>query len=119
MLPVSPPGLFLLWARSGGPRVFCGEAGSGPRRDSSWTNPWPFCPQLRFRFGDVFSLQLAWKPVIVVNGLAAVREALVNHSEDTSDRPWMPIYEHLGLGPRSQGNLQQWQEWKTGGGRGR
>ncbi|XP_047404167.1 cytochrome P450 2D14-like isoform X1 [Sciurus carolinensis] len=59
--------------------------------------------KLRFRFGDVFSLQLAWKPAIVLNGLAAVREALVNHSEDTSDRPWMPIYEHLGLGPHSQG----------------
>uniref|UniRef100_A0A8D2ASL1 Cytochrome P450 n=1 Tax=Sciurus vulgaris TaxID=55149 RepID=A0A8D2ASL1_SCIVU len=59
--------------------------------------------KLRFRFGDVFSLQLAWKPAIVLNGLAAVREALVNHSEDTSDRPWMPVYEHLGLGPRSQG----------------
>uniref|UniRef100_A0A8D2AQ24 Cytochrome P450 2D6 n=1 Tax=Sciurus vulgaris TaxID=55149 RepID=A0A8D2AQ24_SCIVU len=60
--------------------------------------------KLRFRFGDVFSLQLAWKPAIVLNGLAAVREALVNHSEDTSDRPWMPVYEHLGLGPRSQGH---------------
>nr|XP_026238516.1 cytochrome P450 2D15-like [Urocitellus parryii] len=58
---------------------------------------------MRFRFGDVFSLQLAWKPVIVLNGLAAMREALVNHSEYTSDRPWMSIYEHLGLGPRSQG----------------
>ncbi|XP_077908768.1 cytochrome P450 2D17-like isoform X1 [Ictidomys tridecemlineatus] len=59
--------------------------------------------KMRFRFGDVFSLQLAWKPVIVLNGLAAVREALVNHNEYTSDRPWMPIYEHLGFGPRSQG----------------
>ncbi|KAM5174511.1 cytochrome P450 2D14-like [Callospermophilus lateralis] len=59
--------------------------------------------KMRFRFGDVFSLQLAWKPVIVLNGLAAVREALVSHNEDTSDRPWRPIYEHLGFGPRSQG----------------
>nr|XP_040137727.1 cytochrome P450 2D16-like [Ictidomys tridecemlineatus] len=32
--------------------------------------------KMRFRFGDVFSLQLAWKPVIVLNGLAAVREGL-------------------------------------------
>ncbi|XP_058430196.1 cytochrome P450 2D17 isoform X2 [Marmota monax] len=62
--------------------------------------------KMRFRFGDVFSLQLAWKPVIVLNGLAAVREALVNHSEYTSDRPWMSIYDHLGLGPRSQGKFQ-------------
>ncbi|VTJ57319.1 Hypothetical predicted protein [Marmota monax] len=50
--------------------------------------------KMRFLFGDVFSLQLAWKPVIVLNGLAPVREALVNHSEYTSDRPWMSIYDH-------------------------
>lgn len=59
--------------------------------------------QLRRRFGDVFSLQIAWTPAVVINGLAAVREALVNHSEDTSDRPPMPVYEHLGFGPRSEG----------------
>uniref|UniRef100_A0A667FQH0 Cytochrome P450 family 2 subfamily D member 6 n=1 Tax=Lynx canadensis TaxID=61383 RepID=A0A667FQH0_LYNCA len=59
--------------------------------------------RLRRRFGDVFSLQLAWTPVVVLNGLEAVREALVYHSEDTADRPPMPIYEHLGFGPRSQG----------------
>uniref|UniRef100_A0A0P6J9C2 Cytochrome P450 n=1 Tax=Heterocephalus glaber TaxID=10181 RepID=A0A0P6J9C2_HETGA len=61
------------------------------------------CYKLRNRFGDVFSLQLAWKPVVVVNGLQAVREALVNHSEDTADRPPMPIYEHLGLRQNSTG----------------
>ncbi|XP_023558420.1 cytochrome P450 2D17-like [Octodon degus] len=61
------------------------------------------CRKLRGRFGDVFSLQLAWTPVVVLNGLVAVREALVNHSEDTADRPPMPIYEHLGIGQHSQG----------------
>ncbi|KAM6162470.1 LOW QUALITY PROTEIN: cytochrome P450 2D17-like [Erethizon dorsatum] len=58
--------------------------------------------KLRRRFG-VFSLQLAWKPVVVVNGLEAVREALVDHSVDTADRPPMPIYEHLGFRPNSRG----------------
>ncbi|KAM5287665.1 cytochrome P450 2D17-like [Ctenodactylus gundi] len=59
--------------------------------------------KLRHRFGDVFSLQFVWKPVVVLNGLAAVREALVNHSEETADRPPLPIYAHLGVGQRSQG----------------
>uniref|UniRef100_A0A2I3HGT4 Cytochrome P450 n=1 Tax=Nomascus leucogenys TaxID=61853 RepID=A0A2I3HGT4_NOMLE len=59
--------------------------------------------QLRHRFGDVFSLQLAWTPVVVLNGLAAVREALVTCGEDTADRPPAPIYQVLGIGPRSQG----------------
>ncbi|PNI48621.1 CYP2D7 isoform 3 [Pan troglodytes] len=64
----------------------------------------PYCfDQLRRRFGDVFSLQLAWTPVVVLNGLAAVREAMVTRGEDTADRPPAPIYQVLGFGPRSQG----------------
>ncbi|XP_077804180.1 cytochrome P450 2D6 isoform X2 [Macaca mulatta] len=64
----------------------------------------PYCfDQLRRRFGDVFSLQLAWTPVVVLNGLAAVREALVTCGEDTADRPPVPINQVLGFGPRSQG----------------
>uniref|UniRef100_A0A2K5W112 Cytochrome P450 family 2 subfamily D member 8 n=1 Tax=Macaca fascicularis TaxID=9541 RepID=A0A2K5W112_MACFA len=63
----------------------------------------PYCfDQLRRRFGDVFSLQLAWTPVVVLNGLAAVR-ALVTCGEDTADRPPVPINQVLGFGPRSQG----------------
>ncbi|KAM6216496.1 uncharacterized protein ACDL77_010072 [Rhynchocyon petersi] len=62
--------------------------------------------QLRRRFGDVFSLQLAWTPVVVINGLEAVREALVLRSEDTADRPPSPVDEFVGFGPRSQGVIQ-------------
>uniref|UniRef100_G1S165 Cytochrome P450 n=1 Tax=Nomascus leucogenys TaxID=61853 RepID=G1S165_NOMLE len=63
----------------------------------------PYCfDQLRRRFGDVFSLQLAWTPVVVLNGLAAVREAMVTRGEDTADRPPVPITQILGFGPRSQ-----------------
>lgn len=51
----------------------------------------------------MFTLHLAWTPIVVLNGLDAVREALVYHSEDTADRPPMPIYEHLGFKPYSQG----------------
>ncbi|KAI5137900.1 Cytochrome P450 2D6 [Manis pentadactyla] len=66
----------------------------------------PHCiNRLRRRFGDVFSVQMAWTPVVVLNGLAAVREALVDRGEDTSDRPPMPLTELLGFGPRSQGKL--------------
>ncbi|XP_057597700.1 cytochrome P450 2D14 isoform X1 [Hippopotamus amphibius kiboko] len=59
--------------------------------------------QLQRRFGDVFSLQQVWTPVVVLNGLAAVQEALVYRSQDTSDRPPWTVYEHLGYGPRSEG----------------
>ncbi|XP_045869941.1 cytochrome P450 2D15 [Meles meles] len=70
--------------------------------------------QLRQRFGNVFTLHLAWTPVVVLNGLDAVREALVYHSEDTADRPPMPIYEHLGFKPHSQGVImaRYGREWR-------
>ena len=51
----------------------------------------------------MFSLQQVWTPVVVLNGLAAVREALVYRSQDTADRPPPAVYEHLGYGPRAEG----------------
>uniref|UniRef100_A0A8C5Y224 Cytochrome P450 family 2 subfamily D member 93 n=1 Tax=Microcebus murinus TaxID=30608 RepID=A0A8C5Y224_MICMU len=55
--------------------------------------------QLRRRFGDVYSLQLASEPAVVLNGLEAVREALVKHNEDTADRPPSSVSQHLGHRP--------------------
>ncbi|KAM4881130.1 cytochrome P450 2D17-like [Thomomys bottae] len=76
----------------------------------------PYCfYKLQQRFGEVVSLQMAWRPVMVLNGLEAVHEALVKHNEDTADRPPMPVYKYLGFGPRSQGVImarysQAWRE---------
>uniref|UniRef100_A0A8C0XR11 Uncharacterized protein n=1 Tax=Castor canadensis TaxID=51338 RepID=A0A8C0XR11_CASCN len=53
-----------------------------------YNTPYSFY-KLRRRFGNVFSLQLAWKPVVVLNGLAAVREALVTRNEGHR-RPFRP-----------------------------
>uniref|UniRef100_H0UZC7 Cytochrome P450 n=1 Tax=Cavia porcellus TaxID=10141 RepID=H0UZC7_CAVPO len=64
------------------------------------------CYKLRHQFGDVFSLQFAWTPVVVVNGLAAMREALVNDKEDTSDRPPLATNELIGFGPKAQGVIR-------------
>ncbi|CAO2601520.1 Cytochrome P450 2D20 [Lemmus lemmus] len=64
--------------------------------------------ELRQRYGDKFSLQMALNPMVVINGLKAVREVLVTCGEDTADRPPIPIFEHLGFGPKSRGkSLQQ------------
>nr|XP_020143395.1 cytochrome P450 2D17-like isoform X6 [Microcebus murinus] len=59
--------------------------------------------KLRRRFGDVYSLQLASKPAVVLNGLEAVREALVKHNEDTADRPPSSVSQHLGHRPHAEG----------------
>nr|AAA41043.1 cytochrome P450 [Rattus norvegicus] len=59
--------------------------------------------KLQHRYGDVFSLQKGWKPMVIVNRLKAVQEVLVTHGEDTADRPPVPIFKCLGVKPRSQG----------------
>ncbi|XP_059103286.1 cytochrome P450 2D3-like isoform X2 [Peromyscus eremicus] len=59
--------------------------------------------KLQQRYGDVFSLQMAWKPMVVINGLKAVREVLVNRGEDTSDRPPIPMFQHMGFGHKATG----------------
>ncbi|XP_051016017.1 cytochrome P450 2D3-like [Acomys russatus] len=71
--------------------------------------------KLRHCYGDVFSLQMGWKPVIVISGLRAVQEVLVTCGEDTADRPRIPAYENLGFGPKSRGVIlesygPQWRE---------
>ncbi|XP_048210486.1 cytochrome P450 2D17-like [Perognathus longimembris pacificus] len=64
----------------------------------------PYCfYKLQRRYGDVVGLQMGWTPMVVVSGPEAMREALVQHGEDTVDRPPMAALEHLGFGPRSQG----------------
>ncbi|XP_031206394.1 cytochrome P450 2D1-like isoform X1 [Mastomys coucha] len=71
--------------------------------------------KLQNRYGNVFSLQMAWKPMVVINGLKAMQKVLVTFGEDTSDRPPVPIFEYLGSKPGSQGVIlapygPEWRE---------
>ncbi|GAB1299660.1 Cytochrome P450 [Apodemus speciosus] len=50
----------------------------------------------------MFSLQLAWKPMVVINGLKAMQEVLVTCGEDAADHPSVPIFEYLHVKLRSQ-----------------
>ncbi|XP_060244960.1 cytochrome P450 2D3-like [Meriones unguiculatus] len=59
--------------------------------------------KLQNRYGEVFSLQMAWRPMVVVNGLKAVKEVLVTCGEDTADRPELPIFQQNGYGPKAKG----------------
>uniref|UniRef100_A0A8C3XP38 Uncharacterized protein n=1 Tax=Chelydra serpentina TaxID=8475 RepID=A0A8C3XP38_CHESE len=66
-------------------------------------NPHLSFTQLSKKYGNVFSLQNCWSNLVVVNGFKAVKEALVQKSEDFADRPYFPIYEHLGYGENAEG----------------
>ncbi|XP_027578437.2 cytochrome P450 2D17 [Pipra filicauda] len=66
-------------------------------------NPAHSFKQLQKKFGNIYNLQNCWTNVVVLNGYKAVKEALVHKSEDFADRPYLPIYEHLGYGKKSEG----------------
>ncbi|KFQ39423.1 Cytochrome P450 2D3, partial [Mesitornis unicolor] len=59
--------------------------------------------QLHKKFGNAFHLQYCWSNMVVLNGYKMVKEALVHRAEDFADRPYFPIYEHLGYGRKSEG----------------
>lgn len=63
--------------------------------------------QLQKKFGNIFSLQNCWTNLVVLNGYKTVKEALVHKSEDFADRPYFPIYEHMGYGKNSEGKCHK------------
>ncbi|XP_027740857.1 cytochrome P450 2D17-like [Empidonax traillii] len=66
-------------------------------------NPTHSFKQLQKKFGNIYHLQNCWTNVVVLNGYKAVKEALVHKSEDFADRPYFPVYEHMGYGKNSEG----------------
>ncbi|XP_056378281.1 cytochrome P450 2D15-like isoform X1 [Hyla sarda] len=68
--------------------------------------------QLSRQYGNVFSLQIFFEDSVVLNGYEAIKEGLVTKSEDTADRPSIPMFEHLGMntGIAFTGYGQRWKE---------
>ncbi|NXJ79117.1 CP2DK protein, partial [Trogon melanurus] len=61
--------------------------------------------QFQKKYGNIYSLQNCWTNVVVLNGYKTVKEALVHRSEDFADRPYFPMYEHIGYGNKSEGKF--------------
>uniref|UniRef100_A0A8C0JE81 Cytochrome P450 n=1 Tax=Chelonoidis abingdonii TaxID=106734 RepID=A0A8C0JE81_CHEAB len=60
------------------------------------------CPRLKF--GKIFSLQVGWKNLVVLNGFEAVKAALIQRSEDFADRPSFSLFDHMvGFSPAAPG----------------
>ncbi|XP_078521501.1 cytochrome P450 2J4-like [Lissotriton helveticus] len=54
--------------------------------------------QLAKTYGNVFTVWLGQKPVVVLNGCQALRDGLISHSEELVDRPSIPTYHELTRG---------------------
>ncbi|KAF5897977.1 cytochrome P450 2F2-like [Clarias magur] len=63
------------------------------------------------KYGNIYSLYIGTKPAVVLNGLQAVREALVNRSADFSGRPQTLVKDvHRGKGVIMADYGPQWKE---------
>lgn len=52
-------------------------------------------PQLSSTYGPIFTVWLGLKPVVVLCGYEAVKDALVGHSEEFGGRPEIPLLMQL------------------------
>ncbi|KAM6443636.1 cytochrome P450 2C39-like [Liasis olivaceus] len=43
--------------------------------------------KLRKRYGDIYTIWVWHRPVVVISGFRAIKESLINHSEDFAERP--------------------------------
>ncbi|MEE6507527.1 hypothetical protein FKM82_025297 [Ascaphus truei] len=51
--------------------------------------------ELSKKYGNVFSFKIGMKKMVVLCGYETVKDALVNHAEEFSERPKIPIFQKL------------------------
>ncbi|KAG9483786.1 hypothetical protein GDO78_009615 [Eleutherodactylus coqui] len=59
--------------------------------------------QMSKEYGNVFSVQYFWKKYVVLNGFEAMKDVLIDRSEDIADRPRFPIFETVGYTGENKG----------------
>ncbi|XP_031820596.1 cytochrome P450 2K6-like [Sarcophilus harrisii] len=57
--------------------------------------PYQTMQQLSQKYGNIFSLRMGPKKVVVLSGYETVKDALVNHSEEFGERAHVPIFEKI------------------------
>ncbi|XP_063794655.1 cytochrome P450 2A11-like [Pseudophryne corroboree] len=68
-------------------------------------------PQLREKYGEVFTIYLGTRPVIVVSGYRSVREILVDRGDDFLGRGDMPCFNYYNkeYGLSFESNMERWR----------
>ncbi|XP_044146828.1 cytochrome P450 2C5-like [Bufo gargarizans] len=54
--------------------------------------------QLSKKYGPVYTIQLGVEKAVVLCGYEAVKDALVNHADEFSGRPYVPFFEEISKG---------------------
>ncbi|XP_048253649.1 cytochrome P450 2D14-like [Haliotis rufescens] len=67
--------------------------------------------ELRQQYGDIFSVYMFNKPLIVLNGYSALRDAIVKNADDFSDRPHSFLNDFIVKGKGLSGSSGElWRE---------
>ncbi|XP_063151201.1 cytochrome P450 1A1-like [Candoia aspera] len=75
-------------------------------------NPYVFFDQMRKKYGDVFQIQLGMVPVVVVNGLDAVKQVLLKDGESFAGRPDMHTFSFFANGESLSFSVKFGESWK-------
>ncbi|XP_053565564.1 cytochrome P450 2K6 [Bombina bombina] len=54
--------------------------------------------ELYKKYGSVFSIQIGFQKIVILCGYDTVKEALVNHADEFSERPNIPLFEEISKG---------------------
>lgn len=54
--------------------------------------------QLAKKYGSVFSVQIGTQKMVILCGYETVKDALINHAEEFSERPYIPIFQDVTKG---------------------
>ncbi|XP_040204248.1 cytochrome P450 2K1-like isoform X1 [Rana temporaria] len=54
--------------------------------------------ELAKKYGSVFSVQIGTQKMVVLCGYETVKDALINHAEEFSERPYIPIFQDVTQG---------------------
>ncbi|KAM6470514.1 cytochrome P450 1A1-like isoform 2-T2 [Liasis olivaceus] len=74
--------------------------------------PYIFFDQMRKKYGDVFQIQLGMVPVVVVNGLDAIKQVLLTDGESFAGRPDMHTFSFFANGESLSFSVKFGESWK-------
>lgn len=58
----------------------------------------PSSPQMKDKFGPVFSIQMGLRKIVVLCGYEMVKEALVTQADQFAERPDIPLFKQITRG---------------------
>ncbi|XP_062985417.1 cytochrome P450 1A4-like [Elgaria multicarinata webbii] len=74
--------------------------------------PYIYFDRMRRKYGDVFQIKMGMVPVVVVNGLDAVKQVLLRDGESFAGRPDMHTFSFISNGESMSFSVKYGESWK-------